>query len=1783
MKKVLKKIVSVMNAVVLTVSAHGSVPIFAEETGFDISLYDKTELAAYSFEKDMAAISQGNGSLYDPGPWGSDSSFDANWGFNIQKGAANLEVKSGTATITSLSDWRMFLNFGYYGANPEYDFSDKIMYYSFKYASDNEWSQIGFASGEDDRVYWMQANRMFDAVRTGYAEGAGVNASSGDDITVITDNVSKKYHFYVNDKLVKTTDITEGRTIKGIVFNPSGGAYISVSNFKFGELTEKDTGVEKASVTVADNIEYGTVTVLKSEYSIGSIVKVTATPMTGYILESLKANGIDIINNEFTVTEDTVITATFVRDPQIIVDESFHDDFDDKSGWKDIRGDWIIQNEADRRILSQASAANISDMGTVIQNRVWTDAIYEFDVRYDGSSYNNKMDNWFGISFRKDSQDTDWRDNSGYMLFWRINGEMAVGKGNAQDIETVSCDAHSVDATAKGEWHHLKVVNNGYGVKVFIDGSTEPIYDKTDSSGHSASGYFSINTCQSAWSVKDFYVRADGDITQTYGYYDKAADNNKISIPVVLFDKAVNGMNLTFNGELKKSFAESDYTAVADHDNITTYTFNNSNFSSFEDGTYTIELSFDDNTKKEYTLLVGSNLDIGDKTALCSALIQSEQYIEIDYTNESWERMKEAQSEAETVNDKLFASQTEINEVLEKLLHAMENLEERGECINKGALNAAIAKAEGFNEMDYTPLSCSRLLQALREAREVSKMEEITEQAVIDDALRNLEIAIRNLQANRDMSEASYTNIENLKTNDLIEPYGIQDETPSFSWKMNSNIIGQEQIAYEVRVARDESMTDVIWTSGKCKDSKSYGIEYKGKAFEDSTTYYWSIKVWDKFGNEIESGISCFTTALLSEDSWNKSSFITPADAAAEERTGSPIFRREFEIDKKIKNAVIYTTALGSYDAYINGERVGELLSNGTVRYDELKPCFTDMGQRLVYNSYDVTHMINSGNNTVSAIVTNGFWNNLVTETANGGDSNLAFRAQLHITYDDGSSEIIGTDENWQASYGGPVLYGEIFNGEIYDATADTSWMGNNFNGEWKNALTRIGGGRLTAQEGQRTVVRNDLELEAERVTVYEGAIGADEQRHGIINTINVYGTGEEFELKKGQTAVIDFGQNFAGWAKIQLSGSRGAQITMKHGEMLNDNNGLKSRGNDGPEGSVYFANLRGAEAADVYIMSGNGTETYRPTHTYHGFRYISMTATEDITVKNVVGQVLTSVEKETGYLYTSNASVNRLFSNGLWGQYSNYLGIPTDCPQRTERQGWMADTWVFSTTGAYNAETYGFMFKWMKDMQDAQVRNKAGGDYGVTAPLWFRAVYRSVGWADAGVIVPYNMYKMYGDSSIINDNYASMRQYVDTYLHGNYHPQGAGNERDYGDWLFDSLNTTELKEYLGSVFLAWDYQMMAEMAEVTGKTTDAQQYRTWYNEAKAYFNETYVNADGSLKLTQPTAYLYALRVGLLPNEASEQTVLNSLTDRISRNGDKLETGFLGTAILLQTLTDFGRGDVAYKLLLQREYPSWLFTLDQGATTFWERWNSYTEESGFGPVDMNSFNHYSFGVVCEWMYSYMAGIMYDTNNPGFKHIVLQPLPDSSNNITFTDGSYDSAYGKIESNWERNGDTLSYSAVVPANTAATLYLPVTNELSADNLTADKAAEEGIEYIGIQMHNGILTAKFEIKSGGYSFAVTDDSIKVELQDGYYTSTLTDVITYNSEDNTVTTTLSGTIIICNYDSDGRLIDIAAEEVEAGASITPKIEVTANTRIYLWDNLQNMKPLTKVWRKIN
>jgi alpha-L-rhamnosidase len=929
-------------------------------------------------------------------------------------------------------------------------------------------------------------------------------------------------------------------------------------------------------------------------------------------------------------------------------------------------------------------------------------------------------------------------------------------------------------------------------------------------------------------------------------------------------------------------------------------------------------------------------------------------------------------------------------------------------------------------------------------------------------------------------ADAQSISVKNLQVNFMHNPVGL-DNNPSFSWEIAASQQNVMQTYYQIRVY---DTNGILWNSGNVKSSESNNIRYSGKPLKASTTYSWQVEISTTIPGKVKSTEKAqFETGLLNSG-WGGAQWIMydNTDAVFEngKQTGKTVmFRSEFNLDKTIKSAKIYTTSLGIHDLFINDKRVGHQTNNKEVVYDELKPGWTDVVHRVFYLTYDVTNFLTKGQNAIGVYVGSGW--------ASGGIAHdryknpfLGYKAKLMVEYSDGTVKTIVTNTtDWKSSADGAIRMADIYNGEDYDARYTTNWIKPNFKDTNWHSVTENNyfKGEIIAHLGQPVRVREDLKTVAKEVVIYD-RVKTDNTDFGAINSVKNYTNTASFNLKKGQTAVLDFGQNLVGWTPINVKGQKDTKIRIRYAEMLNDS-GEKERGNDGAKGSLYLKNLRKARASVNYIMNGNPKgESYKPSMTWFGFRYAEITADADIEIKEVYAEVISSVEKESSSILTDNENVNKLFKNTLWGQRGNFISVPMDCPQRNERMGWTADTQVFAKTALYNSNVVSFYQKWMGDMRDGQDKD---GAFPTIAPQTWGAVGKAeAAWADAGIIVPWMVYSMSGNKSILEENYQAMTSYMNylsTKSEGEFKYVGGGIK--YGDWL--AYQETD-KRYISVVYYAYDALLMAAMAKALDKTADVEKYNKLSQNIKAEFNKRYVIEKGTLNQDTQTAYLYALKLNLFNSPEETQIGIGKLLKLLEKNNYKLSTGFLGTAILNQTLSEVGESDMAYNLLLQRDNPSWIYSIDQGATTIWERWNSYTIKDGFGDASMNSFNHYSYGAVVEWMYAFMAGIR--SEDAGFRNIIIEPqpdfrktLPNGQELITEVTAQYASINGLIKSHWKIVGENVEYKISIPANTNAKFIVPI--------------AMKGLPKVG----NGVKSVSkkadktiIELGSGEYSFNLT-----------------------------------------------------------------------------------------------
>ena len=826
----------------------------------------------------------------------------------------------------------------------------------------------------------------------------------------------------------------------------------------------------------------------------------------------------------------------------------------------------------------------------------------------------------------------------------------------------------------------------------------------------------------------------------------------------------------------------------------------------------------------------------------------------------------------------------------------------------------------------------------------------------------------------------------------------------------------------------------------------------------------------------------------LEGSAWSQSEWISAADApvvtgrvhdGTRAADGASWFVATLTNDKKVTSARWMTTALGVYDLYVNGRLVGD---------EVLKPGFTHPQKTRRSFTYDITDAFvrkAGGVNVLAAQVTPGWWGDKIV-TPGGHDGMVgrkcAFRAVLELTFADGSSKLYGTDtEHWLAGIAGPVTHAAIFDGEDYDARELPGYdcldklSKPEVNTEFK--------GDILPSAGAEVYQRPDLSLAPVKAYVWQGVTGNTDDAHGTITILREYAPGAVMTLRPGETLVVDFGQNAAAVPSFVFQAKEGTVLTCLPGELLNDGNGAKSRGMDGPEGSVHRTNLRIPQTGMMLhytFADAKDFVSFTPRSTFFGYRYVSITATDEVTLRSVQSIPVTSIAQnlETGTLTTGNDDVNRLIANTVWGQRSNYLSVPTDCPQRNERLGWTADTQVFTETGAFFANTSSFFHKWMRDMMDTQ--SPLGGFPGVAPLGQYGNEMMRLGWADAGIIVPWTIWKQFGDHQIVDETWASMERFMtwvaDTKYNHEAHIAENGNYQ-WADWLsYEPLEscsgrshandkdgrwsplpeTIDYWNYLSASYWAIDAAMMRDMAAATGR--DAKKYADMAAEAKSYIKETFLNPDGTFKTeilnTMQTPALFALKNGVVEGEA-KTAMLARLRDNFAQHDGCLQTGFLGTSILMQTLTDNGMADIAWDLLFQHKNPSWLYSVDNGATTIWERWNSYTLESGMGPAGMNSFNHYAYGCVCQWLWETAAGICADTATPGFKHIVMRPQPDKR--LGHLNAEYQSAAGLIKSQWKYEAGTWTWTFTIPEGATASVTLPgepLTKEYPSGTYTVTK---------------------------------------------------------------------------------------------------------------------------------
>ena len=844
--------------------------------------------------------------------------------------------------------------------------------------------------------------------------------------------------------------------------------------------------------------------------------------------------------------------------------------------------------------------------------------------------------------------------------------------------------------------------------------------------------------------------------------------------------------------------------------------------------------------------------------------------------------------------------------------------------------------------------------------------------------------------------------ISKLEVDKLNNPIGLDSKNPDFSWIILSDSYNINQTHYQIFVATDKNFSkkSLVWDSGKVNSSKSVYVKYRGKPIEYATKYYWTVKVWtNRTERPKQSKISSWTSGLMGQNQWRSNWIGVSEDDKKNYK--SPYFTNDFNIGKKIISANLFITSRGIYEAHINGKRVGD---------SYLTPGWTSYKNRIQYQAYDVKDLISSGDNRLGVILADGWFRNfrpnsgkLITDY---GDE-LSFITELIIGFEDGEKISIINDENWNYHFGA-IQSSSIYNGEIVDFNLSDS--------HWSRANNK-----------------NINSREATKVMSYNGKLV--HTRNEMIKKREVL-KAKKLIITPSGDKVIDFGQNLVGWVKFKSNLRKGSEINLYHAEVLDK------------EGEFYTTNLRAANQKNTYIVNGKIDQIYHPTFTFQGFRYIKVEGIDQINIDDFEAVALYSDMEFTGSLTTSNELINQLQENIQWGQRGNFLDVPTDCPQRDERLGWTGDAQAFFNTAGFNMDVKNFFDKWLIDLtldqrSDGAVRGVVPHNnyLGPNDSTQLGGSDGRSGWADAATIIPWNSFLIYGDIKTLERQYSSMVNWVD-FMTQNSENYLYSKKDHWGDWLFFSRDNDNSgrsavtsKKLIAQAFYCYSTQLLVKSAKALGYDGDSKKYSNLYAKLVKAFNDEFVTENGMLVSDSQTAYVLALQFNLL-SEQQVKAATERLVDNIKDYGH-LTTGFLGTPFLCHVLSANGKEAEAIKLLLRTEYPSWLYPVTRGATTIWERWNGIKPDGSFQYPSMNSFNHYAYGAIGEWMYANLMGLKINEEYPGFKRYTLQPLFDE--NFDLIKGTFNSNYGKIVVDWIRKSGKFQLVVEIPANTTSDLIL------------------------------------------------------------------------------------------------------------------------------------------------
>ncbi|WEG11058.1 family 78 glycoside hydrolase catalytic domain [Pullulanibacillus sp. KACC 23026] len=867
-----------------------------------------------------------------------------------------------------------------------------------------------------------------------------------------------------------------------------------------------------------------------------------------------------------------------------------------------------------------------------------------------------------------------------------------------------------------------------------------------------------------------------------------------------------------------------------------------------------------------------------------------------------------------------------------------------------------------------------------------------------------------------------------------LNPIGIDVKKPRFSWEMMSEKRGTKQTAYRLQVSLNASFTNPFYDSQFLESDQSVQVDYNGTELSSQTRYFYRVKIKDNYERESDwSTIHYFETAFFEREEW-KATWITPNELEMDPNMEEAFYlRKPFELKKPVASARAYVTCLGLYELYLNGEKVGN---------DYLAPGWTSYNKRLQYQVYDITDNFQENQNSIGIVLANGWYKgNLAWEgKRNIYGNRRAALVQICLNYVDGTEEIIVSDSSWKASTG-PIRYSEIYHGETFDARLiKEGWCSYSFDdSDWSSVSTLdLAFDHLIAQE-------NDPVRVTEKIKPVR-----------VLLTPN----GDQ---------VIDMGQNMVGRIRFEVEAPEGTEIVLKHAEILDK------------EGTIYFGNLRTAKQTIRYITNGKGKEEYAPFFTFQGFRYVKVEGYPglELPVDKFVGEVMHTDMEEIGHFESSHPLVNQLQQNIRWGQRGNFVDVPTDCPQRDERLGWTGDAQVFIRTALFNYQGGPFFTKWLRDLKADQLDD---GGVPFVIPNVLEGASSSA-WGDASVICPWTVYMMYGDKRLLEEQFPSMKAWVDYIRKQGKNEYLWNTGFHFGDWL--ALDAKE-NSYFGATpndlvstaYYAYSTRILRDAAEVLNKVEEVRTYSKLLNKIKENFSNEFISPNGRMVAPTQTAHVLPLVFNLVDGDIKKR-IAHDLNELVIESDYHLTTGFVGTPYICFALTQNGYHQTALKLLLQKTYPSWLYPITKGATTIWEHWDGIKLDGSFWSDDMNSFNHYAYGAIGDWLYRSVAGLDINEADPGFKSIRISPHLGNKE-LTKAKASFYSLYGKVVSGWEVDTETITVEIELPANTTAEVFLPFA---TYEHLIE---CNRGIAEIGeapfTESEQGLL---LELGSGSYKF--------------------------------------------------------------------------------------------------